>query len=219
MDKSCPLSSDDICPVSINPQGINSTPNVVEYIKDIYWNQNLSLCWHREFWNGRQWENTADVLQQEADTSPKTCQPQWPKQLPRERLVCLQYGAFALAQLGHLWAEVGQLLPNKELGHLGTTWIGNAEPYHREVLPQAFTQSWIQTHVINLDGKYSFDQLTKSLVHNTFKSNTALCWNPSKNKNYKKIRLWSVWVCLPDCFKRALGNKDSCFPNQKLSFQ
>lgn len=49
MDKSCPLSSDDICPVSINPQGINSTPNVVEYIKDIYWNQNLSLCWHREF--------------------------------------------------------------------------------------------------------------------------------------------------------------------------
>lgn len=33
MDKSCPLLSEDVHPVSTNPQGINSTPNVGEHIK------------------------------------------------------------------------------------------------------------------------------------------------------------------------------------------
>lgn len=76
MDKHCPLSSENAHPVSTNPQSINSTFNVEEHMKDIYWNEDLSPCWHRMFWSCRQWEKTADVLQHEKDTSPKTCQLQ-----------------------------------------------------------------------------------------------------------------------------------------------
>jgi len=50
--------------------------------------------------NHRQWEKTTEVLQHE-DTSPKTCQPQWPKWLPEEKVVCLQCGNFTLIQVGH----------------------------------------------------------------------------------------------------------------------
>lgn len=93
----------------------------------------------------------------------------------RRQLMCYSMGRTCLPRLVNLSSQRGcqerrwpvfstapvpqpkwvcQILPTEELGHHSTTWTGNAEPYHREILSQAFRQPWIQTYMTNLDGKH-----------------------------------------------------------------
>lgn len=137
MDKGFPLSSDNVCPRSVIPRA--STPpqhwrKKKKKNQDIYWNQNPSLFWYREFWNYRQQEKMVDAWGWHL--SQNICQPQRPKQLPRGGLSL--YGTSAPTQVGQLWAELCQLLP-EEPGHL-STWTTNAEPHHKQLLAQPSAQ-------------------------------------------------------------------------------
>lgn len=116
MDKSFPLSSDNVCPRSVIPRASTPPQHYKKKKKnqDIYWNQNPSLCWHREFWNHRQQEKMVDAWRWHL--SQNVCQPQQPKQLPREKVGCLCMAPL----LQHKWVSYEQSSANSSLRCWGT---------------------------------------------------------------------------------------------------